>query len=218
MMINNKSQNIIIVDDHALFRNGLKLLLNSYSEFTVVSEASNGLEFLNALDVLPIDIALLDIDMPIMDGIEAAEKALKKYPDLKIITLSMYGDEDYYYKMVEAGVCGFLLKDSDIDEVHSALCAAIDGKSYFSQELLQNLIKSLKSGDENHSSVNDLSAREIEIIALVCQGLSNAEIGEKLFLSKRTVEKHRANIMEKTNTKNTANLVMFAIKNRIVKV
>jgi DNA-binding NarL/FixJ family response regulator len=218
MTTKNNAYNIIIVDDHALFRKGLKLLLNSFGDFKVVAEASNGYEFLENLDVIPIDIALLDIDMPEMDGIEAAEKALKKYPSLKIITLSMYGDEEYYSKMVEAGVCGFLLKDSDIDEVHAALTSVIEGKNYFSQELLQNLIRSLKNQDEQPKDFYDLSAREIEIISLICQGLSNIEIGEKLFLSKRTVEKHRANILEKTDTKNTASLVMFAIKNKIVTV
>ncbi len=218
MMTKNSVHNVMIVDDHALFRNGLKLLLNSFKDFKVVAEAANGLEFLNTIDVLPIDVVLLDIDMPEMNGIEAAQKALLKFPDLKIITLSMYGDEDYYYKMVEAGVCGFLLKDSDIDEVYAALCSVIEGKNYFSQELLQNLLRNIKNTDDSPAEILDLSSREIEIIALICQGLSNLEIGEKLFLSKRTVEKHRANILEKTDTKNTASLVMFAIKNKIVAV
>jgi DNA-binding NarL/FixJ family response regulator len=217
-MKNDTVYNIMIVDDHALFRNGLKLLLSTYSEFKVIAEASNGIEFLNCLDVIPVDIVLLDIDMPEMNGITAAQIALKKFPDLKIVTLSMYGDEDYYYKMVEAGVSGFLLKDSEIDEVYSALCNVIEGKNYFSQELLQNLLRSLKNSSDQPKEISDLSEREIEIIALICQGLSNVEISEKLFLSKRTVEKHRANILEKTNNKNTASLVMFAIKNRIVEV
>lgn len=218
MMKSKNTYNIMIVDDHALFRNGLKLLLNSQDDFNVVSEASNGIEFLESLELLPIDIVLLDINMPEMDGVQAAQIALKKNPDLKIITLSMYGDEEYYYKMVEAGVSGFLLKDSDIDEVYSALRSVIDGKNYFSQELLQNLLKNIKNSTEQSKEVSELTEREIEIILLICQGFSNIEISEKLFLSKRTVEKHRANILEKTNTKNTASLVMFAIKNKIVEL
>ncbi|MDR2009644.1 MAG: response regulator transcription factor [Bacteroidales bacterium] len=217
-MTKDKIFNVMIVDDHALFRNGLKLLLNSYNDFNVVAEASNGIEFLDSVDVLPIDVVLLDINMPEMDGVEAAQIALKRNPELKIVTLSMYGDENYYYKMVEAGVAGFLLKDSDIDEVHSALRSVVEGRSYFSQELLQNLLKNIKNTSEQTKSVSELSDREIEIILLICQGYSNAEISEKLFLSKRTVEKHRANILEKTNTKNTASLVMYAIKNKIVDV
>lgn len=218
MTTKNSVYNVMIVDDHALFRNGLKLLLNSFQDFKVISEAANGVEFLEILDIIPVDVVLLDIDMPEMDGIEAAQIALKKFPTLKIITLSMYGDEEYYSKMVEAGVSGFLLKDSDIDEVHAAFCSVIEGKNYFSQELLQSLIRTLKNQDEQPKEFYDLSAREIEIISLICQGFSNVEIGEKLYLSKRTVEKHRANILEKTDTKNTASLVMFAIKNKIVAV
>lgn len=208
----------MIVDDHALFRNGLKLLLNAFDNFKVVAEASNGLEFLETIKVIPVDVVLLDIEMPEMDGIKAAQKALKEKPDLKIITLSMYGDEEYYYKMVEAGVVGFLLKDSDIDEVHAALVSVMDGKNYFSQDLLQNLIYTLKTTSDKVVDTGDLSPREVEIISLVCKGMSNAEISEELFLSKRTVEKHRANVLEKTNTRNTASLVMYAIKNRIVQV
>lgn len=215
---NSKTYNVMIVDDHALFRNGLKLLLNSFSNFKVVAEASNGVEFLEVLDIIRVDIVLMDIEMPLMNGFEASQKAIEKFPDLKIITLSMYGDEDYYYKMIEAGVSGFLLKDSDIDEVHAALISVSEGKNYFSQELLQNLIKSFRDQDDNQKNLFDLSSREIEIVSLICQGLSNNEIGDKLFLSKRTVEKHRANILEKTNSKNTASLVMFAIKNKIVEI
>ncbi len=217
-MKSNKQYNIMIVDDHALFRNGLKLLLNAFDNFKVVAEASNGLEFLETIKVIPVDVVLLDIEMPEMDGIKAAQKALKEKPDLKIITLSMYGDEEYYYKMVEAGVVGFLLKDSDIDEVHAALVSVMDGKNYFSQDLLQNLIYTLKTTSDKVVDTGDLSPREVEIISLVCKGMSNAEISEELFLSKRTVEKHRANVLEKTNTRNTASLVMYAIKNRIVQV
>jgi DNA-binding NarL/FixJ family response regulator len=213
-----KVYNLMIVDDHALFRNGLRLLLNSFEKFKVVAEASTGVEFLDILEVIPVDIVLLDIEMPEMDGIVAAQKALANYPDLKIITLSMYGDEEYYYKMVDAGVSGFLLKDSDIDEVQAALSAVVDGRNYFSQDLLQSLITRLSHSVDHPDDVGDLTEREIEIVSLICQGLPNVEISEKLFLSKRTVEKHRANILEKTNCRNTASLVMYAIKNRIVKI
>jgi len=218
MKTDKEFYSIIIVDDHALFRNGLKLLLNSFEKFKVVAEASNGKEFLDSLQIMPVDIVLLDIEMPEMDGITAAQEAIAKYPDLKIITLSMYGDEEYYYKMVDAGVSGFLLKDSDIDEVQAALYAVVDGRNYFSQDLLQNLIDRLTSSSDSNGEITNLTERELEIVALICQGLSNVEISEQLFLSKRTVEKHRANILEKTNCRNTASLVMYAIKNRIVKI
>jgi DNA-binding NarL/FixJ family response regulator len=153
-----------------------------------------------------------------MDGIEAATIAQKLYPDLKIITLSMYGEEDYYYKMVNAGVKGFVLKNSDIKEVKAALDVVFDGGSFFSSELLQNLVNSLKSTSKSKEIHAELSEREMEILILICQGLSNQEIGDKLFISKRTVDKHRANILEKSESKNTAQLVVYAIKNKLVEL
>ncbi|MDD4189696.1 MAG: response regulator transcription factor [Mangrovibacterium sp.] len=209
---------IVIVDDHTLFRNGLRILLNSLHNYRVVAEAANGQEFLDLLDKTETDLVLLDIDMPVMDGITAARLALNKLPGLKIITLSMYGEEDYYYKMVDAGVKGFLLKNSDMNEVKNALEAVYDGGNYFSSELLQTLVNSLRTSSKPKEFHIDLSDREIEILLLICQGFSNQEIGEQLFISKRTVDKHRANILEKSQCKNTAQLVMYAIKNKLVEI
>jgi len=209
---------VIIVDDHTLFRNGLRILINTMEDYQVVSEASNGKQFLDLLETDIPDLVLLDINMPVMDGIEAATIAQKLYPDLKIITLSMYGEEDYYYKMVNAGVKGFVLKNSDIKEVKTALDVVYDGGSFFSSELLQNLVNSLKSSSKSKEIHAELSEREMEILILICQGLSNQEIGDKLFISKRTVDKHRANILEKSESKNTAQLVVYAIKNRLVEL
>ncbi len=206
----------MLVDDHTLFRNGLKTLLSGMDGVSVLAEAANGEEFLHQLEAALPDIVLLDIAMPVMDGVEAATMALKQYPELKIITLSMYGDEAYYNKMVEAGVRGFILKDSDIREVETAIKTVFDGRTYFSQELLQALLAGLRTepGIEKY----DLSEREIEVIQQVCDGKSNMEIADDMCISKRTVEKHRANIMEKTHCKNTASLVIFAVKNNLYEV
>lgn len=209
---------LIIVDDHTLFRNGLRILLNTLDDYQVIGEASNGKQFLELLETTIPDLVLLDINMPVMDGIEAATIAQKLYPDLRIITLSMYGEEDYYYKMVNAGVKGFLLKNSDIKEVKTALDVVFEGGSFFSSELLQNLVNSLKSSSRSKEIHAELSEREMEILILICQGLSNQEIGDKLFISKRTVDKHRANILEKSESKNTAQLVVYAIKNKLVEL
>ncbi len=210
--------NIVLVDDHTLFRNGLKGLLEHYCGCRVVAEASDGEEFLEILPRLQVDVVLLDIDMPRMNGFEAAAKALAKYPDLKIITLSMHGDEDYYFKMVSIGVKGFLLKSSDIDEVSTAIQTVVKGGSYFSQELLRTLVGSLKSAPSSEFVHESLSQRELEILLLICKGLSNQEIADTLFISKRTVDKHRANILDKTNCKNTANLVVYAIEHALVEI
>ncbi len=209
---------IMLVDDHTLFRNGLRILLNNLNEYKVTAEAANGQEFIDLLESHVPDLVLLDIDMPVMDGIDAARLALEKLPDLKIITLSMYGEEDYYYKMVDAGVKGFLLKNSDINEVKAALQTVLEGGTYFSSELLKNLVNSLRSKSQHHERQNVLSERETEILILICQGFSNQEIADQLFISKRTVDKHRSNILEKSESKNTAQLVMYAIKNQLVEI
>lgn len=208
---------IIIADDHQLFRNGLKILLNAFPEFEVVGEVSNGEEFLRILKTTKADIALMDISMPEMDGIEATRKGLKLCPEIDIIALSMYGEEEYYYKMVDAGAKGFLVKDSDISEVKDAILTVRKGGSYFSQELLYHVIQKIKHR-ENESKSANLSKRETEILFKICEGLSNQEIAETLFISKRTVDKHRANLLGKTNSKNTASLILFAIRNKLIEI
>lgn len=221
--MDHKTTKIVLADDHALFRNGLKVLLGGYNDFNIVGEASNGKELLSILKTTPTDMILLDISMPEMDGIEAAGIITKDYPDVQIITLSMFGEEDYYFKMVSLGVKGFLLKNSSIDEVTLAIRSVRDGGSYFSGELLSSLVNSLQYAASSHTQSDseddtELSAREKEILFQICKGLSNQEIGEKLFISKRTVDKHRANILAKTSCKNTANLVVYAIKNGLVEI
>jgi len=208
---------IIITDDHQLFRNGLKILLNAFPEFEVAGEASNGEEFLKLIGNTTADVALMDINMPEMDGIEATRKGLKICPGISIIALSMYGEEEYYYKMIDAGAKGFILKDSDISDVREAIHTITKGGSYFSQELLYHVIQKIKHR-ENESKTANLSKREKEILIKICEGLSNQEIAETLFISKRTVDKHLANLLGKTNSKNTASLILFAIKNKLIEI
>ena len=210
-----KSYRILLADDHALFLSGLSGLLARRPECEVVGTAANGAECLELIRTVPHDVVLMDIDMPVMDGIEATERALAEHPDEKIITLSMHAEETFYFRMVEAGAKGFILKSADLDEVVAAIHVVCEGGSFFSQELLQHLVGSLKTS--RHDQPEELlSDREKEILLLICKGLSNQEIGDRLFISKRTVDKHRANILEKTGCKNTANLVVWAIKNRVV--
>jgi DNA-binding NarL/FixJ family response regulator len=208
---------IIIADDHQLFRNGLRMLLNAFPEFDVIGEASNGEECLKILKNCPADIVLMDINMPEMDGVEATRRGIKICPGVAVIALSMYGEEEYYYKMVDAGAKGFLLKDSDISEVKEAIIAVKKGGSFFSQELLYHVIQKFKHREHENKMAN-LSKREKEILFKICEGLSNQEIAETLFISKRTVDKHRANLLGKTNSKNTASLILYAIKNKLIEI
>jgi DNA-binding NarL/FixJ family response regulator len=193
------------------------MLLEASPEFEIAGEASNGGEFLKILQNCTADIVLMDINMPEMDGIEATRKGIKICPSIAVIALSMYGEEEYYYKMVDAGAKGFLLKDSDISEVKEAILTVRKGGSYFSQELLYNVIQKIKHRETESKSAN-LSKREKEILLKICEGLSNQEIAETLFISKRTVDKHRANLLGKTNSKNTASLILFAIKNKLIEI
>jgi len=190
--------------------------------FEVVGEASNGKEFLELIDIINADIVLMDISMPGADGIEATARALEKYPDLKIIALTMFCDEEYYYKMIQAGVSGYILKESGKDELANAINTVISGENYFSQKLLRNIILNLNNTRtfKSTSQKQDikLTPRETEILKLICQGLSNTEISEKISLSLRTVEGHKSNLISKTGVRNSVSLVMFALKNNLVNI
>lgn len=219
-MKDSKKLKLYIVDDHKLFREGLKLLLSTQDFVHHIYEASNGREFIENLSFVDCDVVLMDIEMPEMNGVEATEKALRMRPDLKIIVLSMYGDEQYYYKMVDAGVKGFVLKNSGIEKVIEAIRKVAAGENYFSEELLMNILNNMRDvgKSEPEEPDNEISEREMEILYHVCLGLSNQEIADKLFISKRTVDKHRANLLSKTGCRNTAALVMYAIKNKMIDI
>ena len=212
--------NILLVDDHKLFREGLRFVISQLDGYKVVGEASNGKEFLDMIDSLSVDIVLMDISMPGIDGIVATTKAMEKYPDLKIIALTMFCDEEYYYKMIQAGVSGYILKESGKEELATALKTVITGENYFSQKLLRSIILNLNSSKtvkiSNTKNEIKLTPRETEILKLICQGLSNAEISEKISLSTRTVEGHKSNLISKTGVKNSVSLVMFALKNHLI--
>ena len=215
---------IALVDDHSLFRRGLKVLLSARPDFEVVADAGSGEEFLAMLPTARPDVVFIDSAMPAMNGAETSERALALCPDLKIITLSMFGDNAYYSRMVSSGAKGFLLKDSEFDEVVEAVETVHAGGTYFSASLLKSLSHSIRSaaaGGDAAAAVAEcdrLSDREVEILVAICQGLSTQEIADRLFISKRTVDKHRANILEKSGCKNTASLVVYAIRHRLVEV
>lgn len=210
--------NIFLVDDHKLFREGLKLLLSNLDIIGNVYEASSGKEFLDKLEDTDCDIVLMDIEMPEINGIETTKLAIEAKPDLKVIALSMYGEEMYYYKMLDAGAKGFLLKDSGVEAVQEAVETVYGGSSFFSEDLLFNILQTIRAKKKDEKIVWDLSEREQEILYYVCKGLSNQEIADTLCISKRTVDKHRGNLLSKTQCKNTASLVMFAIKNKLIEV
>lgn len=203
---------LILVDDHQLFREGLHLLLGNLDYIESIREASNVDELFVLLKQSLPDIIFMDIDLPGTDGIEITRQVLKLYPTIRIIALSMYADEDYYSPMIEAGAKGFILKNSGFDDVEISIKRVMAGKNYYSQEILSGLLSVSNRKTPVIKKATELSERETEILQHICQGLANHEIAEKLNISKRTVDKHRENILLKTETKNTAGLVMYAIK------
>ncbi len=201
----------IIVDDHRILRDGIKALLREMPNIELVGEASNGTELLPLLRNCGAELVLMDINMPKMNGIDASREALKICPNLKIIILSMHDDIKYYDSIVQLGVDGFLLKESNYNELEKAIESVFDGRPYFSQELLLKLLRA-----KRESTSIQISVREKEVLQLICQGLSTAEVAEKLFLSVSTIEKHRAELLVKTNCPNSTALAVFAIKNNLV--
>jgi DNA-binding NarL/FixJ family response regulator len=210
---------VIIVDDHLIFRQGLKSLLTSKNIATVIGEASDGKEFLELLLKMKPDVVLMDIDMPHMNGMEATQKSLELFPDLKIITFTMFGDEVYYHKMINLGVKGFILKSSGIEELKKAITEVMNGESYFSSELLRKIINNLSHNDSSKATIeSSLTSREVEVLQHICLGLNNEEIAQKLFISPKTVKRHRSNLFEKTKSKNTYGLIHYALKNKIIEL
>lgn len=201
---------IALVDDHTLFRNGLKGLLLANPDYDVVGEFSDGSQFIAALPTLEVEVVFMDISMPNMDGKTATKLALRQRPELKIIALTMFGEQQYLEQMAEAGVVGFLKKDSDIQEVYSAIESVVAGECIL-PELVDAETKSQTDPDA-------LSERELSVLSAICQGLSTPQIAEQLSISRRTVDAHRARILEKTGCNNTASLVAYAVKMNLVEV
>lgn len=207
---------IIVVDDHEFFRKGLVFALNKLKYVEVIAEATNGQEFLDILDKQPVDIVLMDISMPTLNGKEASKLALTKYPGLKIIVLSSHQDEESLESMIEIGVKGFLLKNIDKDVLDHAIQVVSEDKPYFSEEFMPYFTKQYITS-KNPGHTIQLTKRELEILQHIASGYTNHEIANRLFISLRTVTNHRASLYQKTNTNNTASLLAIAIKHNWVK-
>ncbi|HYX08188.1 MAG TPA: response regulator transcription factor [Bacteroidales bacterium] len=216
-MSEENKKKIIVVDDHEFFRKGVVMTINSFDYARVVDEAENGQKFIDLLDTVTPDLVLMDIKMPVMSGIEATKLAIEKNPDLKIIALSMYGEEEYLEGMIKAGVKGFLLKNISRDDLDHALRTILEGDIYYSEKLLPFFTKKFFKKDTLNGP-GTLTVRELEILRYLARGLTNREIAEMLSLSDRTVSNHRANLLSKTGSRNTVELLIYSIKNGLVKI
>jgi DNA-binding NarL/FixJ family response regulator len=207
--------NILIADDHQLLIDGIKAALAGTPDIHIEAEANNGYQVLEKLDSgLAIDIILMDINMPKLDGLSATKLVHKKYPAVKVIALSQYDEKRFVKQMVKNGASGYLLKDSSRDILETAIRTVHQGQSYFCDRLSIRLInQELKIDEETKSLFPKLTEREVEILRLIGEEFSSQQIADKLFISFHTVESHRANLMSKAGVKNTAGLIKWATEN-----
>jgi DNA-binding NarL/FixJ family response regulator len=210
---------ILLVEDHNIVRDGIKSLFKSVKGFQVLADLANGEAALAFLDKNPaVDIVVTDISMPKINGLQLTKAVKEKFPACKVLVLSMHNDEEYINQAVEAGADGYLLKDSEKDELIKAIEKIRNGEKYFSYNVSNIIISNMLNVEKkkNHASNYQLSEREKEVLKLIVEGLSNKLIASKLFVSTRTVDAHRYNIMQKMQVKNTAEMVRTAIQENLV--
>lgn len=210
--------NIILTDDHQIIRDGLKALLKEEDTIQVIGEASNGDELVKMLPTLTPDVVLMDMNMPMKDGFETTKFIKENYPDVKVLVLTMLNHESYINKMMDLGAFGYVLKSAGKDELCTAIKLVANGTPYICAEVALELLKKVQNPvafaantSQPAKGMKDLSKREVEVLGLISEGFTNAEIADKLFTSKRTIETHRQNLLEKTQTKNTATLIKYAL-------
>lgn len=217
-----KTLKLGIADDHELFRKGFISMLSSVPDFEFILEAANGQELLDRLPAHTPDIVFMDLQMPVMDGIQATEAAFERFPNIKVIVVSMYNEDRFVIHMLEKGVQGYLLKDTSPDEVEKAIRRVDEEGFYYNDFVSKAMHRKMVTRQINKhpffpNACNvALSSREKEVLQLICDGLSTTEISDKLFISVRTVEGHRLRVLEKTGTKSTAAAVAFAYKNQLL--
>lgn len=205
---------LLIADDHQVLRDGLKAMLTNHRELEVVAEASNGMEVLEALEKHEVDIVLLDINMPILDGVETCKKLKKLHPFVKVLALTMYDEGTLISRMVKNGAKGYILKNTGKEKLVDAIKTVQNGDTYFSEGVKDALINSMivEKGKSTSSYMPNLTRREKEIIKLIVNEQTTAEIAEQLFISEKTVETHRKNLLQKLNVRNTAGLVRVVLE------
>ena len=210
---------ILIADDHGIVRRGLRALLAEFSDMEVIGEATDGKQAVQLVQQLKPDIAIMDIGMPNLNGLDAAARILRSNEKIGIIVLSMYNDESYLLKALEIGVMGYLLKDNADEDIERAIRFAADGHPYFSrrvaQMLAQNHVRLLKEHGTQDSYAL-LTDREREVLQLLAEGKSNKEVASHLDVSPYTVEAHRANLMQKLGLRNVVDIVLYAVRKGIV--
>ncbi|HEX7903540.1 MAG TPA: response regulator transcription factor [Chitinophagaceae bacterium] len=210
---------VAIADDYKIFRDGLKVGLSADDRLEVIMEADNGEDLMKALETSTPDVILMDLKMPIMDGMEATKEVRKKYPAMKVLIVTMYEDDKFIIHMMENGANGYLLKNAEPEEIKKSIFAVHENGYYFNDLVNKALLKKLVLKNNFKPSFNqnvELTERELQVLKLICEEKTAGEIGKEIFLSPRSVEGIRQRLVEKIGVRNTAGLVMFAIKNGLV--
>lgn len=207
---------LLIADDHQLLIDGIKSTLEDVEDITIIAKANNGFEVIKILESKKADIVLMDINMPYMDGLECTKKVNQDFPETKVIALTQYDEKRFVKRMIKNGACGYLLKDASKAELLKAIREVYAGKKYFSPKLSVKFLEDHYQTTKINPLFPHLTERERQILNLICKGYSSIEIAEQLNISYNTVENHRANLMEKSDTKNTAGLVRWAVENELI--
>lgn len=214
---------ILLADDHTILRDGIRALLSADADLEVVGEASNGAEVLSMLETTPADVVLMDVQMPVLDGFATVPELRQRFPEVRVLVLTMLDHENYVTRMFEAGASGYVLKNAAISEITYAIRTVASGNSFLCTEIGMSMLYKAVSNSSGANLVSneghvtaDLTARELEVLKLIAEGLTNGEISDKLFTSKRTIETHRQNIIEKTQAKNTAALIRYAMSQGLI--
>lgn len=209
---------ILLVDDHEIIRDAIRAYFSENDEMELAAEASNGAEALQLMEKTTYDLILTDINMPVMDGLELMKNISQQYPEQNVLVLSMFSENIQIKQMIEYGANGYVLKNVSKNDLFTAIRDITSGKDYYSKEVYDVLIKSMAKRAPKQRLTMDatLSEREKEVLVLITQELSNQEIADKLFISIRTVETHKRNLLEKTGCKNVAGLVMYAVERELV--
>jgi len=215
----NTPVKVVIADDHEMLRKGLRLLLEKQKEIEIIAEASNGSELIDVVEKLKPDVVITDVKMPVMDGKEACKTIKDKFPEIAVIALSMFDEENTIAEMLEAGASGYLLKNTTKEELTEAIKTVCAGETYFSDAAsvkLFRLVSNTKLNPVKRSKAPHFTDKELQIISLICKEYTNKEIASEMKLSPRTVEEYRMRIQNKMEAKNMVGIVVYAIKNKLV--
>lgn len=210
--------NIIIADDHQLVRDGLRLVLSSHPEWTIVAEAQNGADLLQVLSVTPCDLIITDLNMPGIRGIDLVKQVKHEYPAIPLLVLTVHDEQEIIQEILLAEAEGYLLKHAGKNEITEAVRDLLNGKTHYDTQVLQLMLREYRQQKQQAAATKPLSPRELEILKLIIAEYNSREIADKLFISKQTVDTHRANIMEKTGSQTLVGLIKYAIRNGLDEV